>query len=416
MIAGLVAWCLAMRGLMMDRESRDFTYFLANWYRTLDENGGFQALKESGFSDYNVPYLYLLAALTYLPVSALTGIKVVSIAFDLLLAFFAFRIVALRHPRPDDWQPIAAGGAVLLLPTVAFNSGWWGQADSIYTSFIVGSLYFVLRHRPWWACAMLGFALAFKLQTVFVFPFLLVLLAVRRIPWYSLLALPGVYLALDVPAVLLGTDPVKLLTVYARQTESYQQLTLNAPSVYQFIDQPASAEQAADIRGAGVVLAGAVVLTLVVLAVLSRAGRAARRRDEGHVALSDDRVVLLATCSAIVVPYLLPSMHDRYFYVADVLTLIAAFLLPRRLWFAPVLTQVASLAAYLTFLRPPSVEVVAEYDYSVRTWVLLAVAMGAAAVGVVVVTFREFRRHEDPQAGTPEDPAVEQGPPAPAVS
>ncbi|MFF7453617.1 hypothetical protein [Kitasatospora sp. NPDC008115] len=393
----------------------DFTFFLAHWYRTLDENGGFLALKESGFSDYNVPYLYLLAALTYLPFSALTGIKLVSIVFDLLLAFFAFRIVALRHPRPDDWQPIAAGGAVLLLPTVAINSGWWAQADSIYTSFIVGSVYFVLRHRPWWACAMLGFALAFKLQTVFVLPFLLVLLAVRRIPWHTLLAIPGVYLALDVPAVLLGADPVKLLTVYARQTGTYQQLTLNAPSVYQFIDQPASAEQAANIRTAGVMIAGAVVLTLVTLAVLSRAGQAAWRRGEGHVALSDDLVVLLATCSAIVVPFLLPSMHDRYFYVADVLTLIAAFLLPHRLWFAPFLTQLSSLATYMAFLRPPSVEFAAEYNYSVRTWVLLAVVMGGAAVGVVVVTFGEFRRHQDPEAGPPEDPAVEPRPPVPAA-
>ncbi|GAA1391793.1 hypothetical protein GCM10009639_22130 [Kitasatospora putterlickiae] len=393
---------------MADRESVDFMYFLANWHRTLDENGGFLAIEESGFSDYNVPYLYLLAALTYLPVSALIGTKIVSIAFDLLLAFFVFRIVALRHPRPDDWRPIAAGGAVLLLPTVAVNSGWWAQADSIYTAFIVGGLYFVLRHRPWWACAMLGFALAFKLQTVFVFPFLLVLLAVRRIPWYTLLAIPGVYLALDVPALLLGADPVKLLTVYARQTGAYQQLTMNAPSVYQFIDRPASAEQAANIRTAGVVIAGAVVLTLVTLAVLSRTGRAAWRRDEGHVGLSDDQVVLLATCSALVVPFLLPSMHDRYFYVADVLTLIAAFLLPRRLWFAPFLTQLSSLAAYMAFLRAPSAERLGEYNYSARTWVLLAVVMGGVAVGVVVVTLREFRRHKNP--------AVEPRPPVPAVS
>ena len=49
-------------------------------------------------------------------------------------------------------------------------------------------------------------------------------------------------------------------------------------------------------------------------------------------------------------PFLLPYMHDRYLYLADVLTLAWAFALPCRVP-VPVLVQLASLSAYLTYFR-----------------------------------------------------------------
>jgi len=70
------------------------------------------------------------------------------------------------------------------------------------------------------------------------------------------------------------------------------------------------------------------------------------------VRLTTTRVVLLGATSATLVPFLLPSMHERYFYLAEVLTVIAAFYLPRRLWHVPVLVQVASFLAYLHVLFP----------------------------------------------------------------
>jgi hypothetical protein len=43
-------------------------------------------------------------------------------------------------------------------------------------------------------------------------------------------------------------------------------------------------------------------------------------------------------------------MHERYFYLADVLTVLSAFYLPRKLWALPILEQFASLLSYLPFL------------------------------------------------------------------
>lgn len=348
-----VAAALLLRGLLLEYESTDWHYFLNPWYGYIEARGGFRALADTGFSDYNVPYLYLMATIGSLPVPALAATKCVSIVFDLALAYYTHRIVSLRWPhRP--WRPFAAAVTVLFLPTVVTNSGWWAQADAIFAAFLIGGVHHFLRGRPWWTCAFFGFALAFKLQAVFLFPLLLVVVLCRRMPWRCLLAVPAVYLALDVPALLLGADPWQLLTVYDRQAGTYRELTLNAPSVYQFVLVPSGEEE--PVRRAGVLVAGVLVLALVALAVraLRRAGSGAGRpaAGGGGEGLTGTRLLLLATVFAIAVPFLLPSMHERYFYLADVLSVIIAFQLPRQLWYLPVLVQLSSIGSYLKFIAP----------------------------------------------------------------
>jgi hypothetical protein len=69
-----------------------------------------------------------------------------------------------------------------------------------------------------------------------------------------------------------------------------------------------------------------------------------------RVQLTPTRIVLAATVSVLLVPFFLPAMHERYFFLADAMTVVAAFYLPRRLWALPVLEQFASFCAYLPFL------------------------------------------------------------------
>ena len=58
---------------------------------------------------------------------------------------------------------------------------------------------------------------------------------------------------------------------------------------------------------------------------------------------------LLALASVITTPFLLPKMHDRYFFPADIFALVVAFTFPRFFWIA-ITTQIASLASYAPFL------------------------------------------------------------------
>lgn len=334
LVTAAVVAAIVARVAMFGHESADYQLFIKDWYEFISTHGGVGALRHD-FSDYNVPYLYLITLLTYLPIPALVGVKLISVVFDLVLAYFTYRVVALRHP--GHRIPALAAVIVLFLPTVATNSGMWGQADSLYAAFGLGGVYFLLRGRPWLAGVFFGLSLAFKLQAVFLFPLLLVLALKKWMPWRVLLAVPGVVLLLDVPALLAGAPLGQLLSVYVRQTSSYPALSLNAPSIYQFL--PASAD-AAVIRPIGVAVTGLVILGLCLGILLSR------------VRLTTTKVVLMGATSAVLMPFLLPSMHERYFYLAEVLTVIAACYLPRRLWYVPVLVQVASFLAYRQVLFP----------------------------------------------------------------
>ncbi|MBP2319859.1 Gpi18-like mannosyltransferase [Kibdelosporangium banguiense] len=329
---GIVLIALAVRLPWLDFQSRDYQAFVAQWYDFIKANGGFAALRYQ-FANYNVPYLYLLAILTYLPVPVLAGVKMISVLFDLLLAFYAFKLVALKYPR--GWQPILAAVVVVLLPTVVVNSSLWAQCDSIYAAFGLGGVYYAVRSRPWLACVFFGLSLAFKMQIVFVLPLLAILVLLRKVPWPALLVVPGVVLLLDGPALLAGADPGALLSVYTDQVGEYTQLTLNAPNIYQFLDITTAADA---WRTGGVLFTGALVLGIILVAI-------ARRTP-----ITIGRVILLATLFAIMVPFFLPAMHERYFYMADVLSVVAAFYFPRRLWPVPVLVQFASFFSYLPFL------------------------------------------------------------------
>ena len=69
-------------------------------------------------------------------------------------------------------------------------------------------------------------------------------------------------------------------------------------------------------------------------------------------------------------------MHDRYFFVADMLTLVLAFVAPRY-WSAAILFQIGSLGAYLAYFG------VTPYG---PVFALVPVTL---AVGVVMLAFLE---------------------------
>lgn len=331
-LAAIVAVALVVRWQFVDVRTLDFNAFLDGWYNHIADAGGFSAFKEK-FADYNYPYLYLIAILTYLHIPALVGVKAISVIFDIVLASFAYRIVGLRYPQ--FWVRALVFGLILGLPTVIANSSYWGQADVIYSAFAVGGFYFLLRKRPWSACIFFGLAISFKLQAIFIFPVLLWLVLRRYVPVKALLAIPAVYLLLDVPALLVGAPWKTVLSVYLEQTDSYKQLTLGAPNVYQLLWLDGDLDW---VAYTGIGVAAAIIVVFL--------GWSVWRRPP----VTATTILVTATASAVLVPFLLPAMHERYFYLAEVLSVIVAFYLPMRFWIIPVLIQMAGLGVYYASL------------------------------------------------------------------
>ncbi len=145
--------------------------------------------------------------------------KLVSIAFDVMLAYLGYRLVD-RH-RPGTWWPYLAAGAVLLTPTVVLNGAAWAQCDAIYTAFCLMSLDALMRRRPVPAAIWLGLGIAAKPQAAFLVPVAVSLVLVQGQPWRRALAAavvaPTVFVLTLLPAVAAGASLPSLITLHPDQ-------------------------------------------------------------------------------------------------------------------------------------------------------------------------------------------------------
>ena len=329
----LTALALVLRALVFGYETLDYQNFLTRWVDFFRQRGGWRALSEP-VGNYNIPYLYFMALFSYSSVKDLYLIKLLSTVFDVLLAYSAMRLVS-------RWQKSAGLRlgcffTVLLWPTVFLNSAVWAQCDSIYVALALLGIDFALDERPELAMTCMALSFGFKLQAVFILPVCAVLWMQGKFKWYHFLVFPAVYVLLVLPAVIIGRPFMDTLLLYFGQTGSIGTgLNYNSPSVFALIRDVADTDAAAK---AGIV--GAFAYMLAVLGVCF----IGRRR------LGDQAVFAAAVLLAVGIPFLLPHMHDRYFYAADILTLALAFAFP--VYFpTALLTEFASLLGYHAYLK-----------------------------------------------------------------
>ena len=142
--AALIAGAFVIRGLCMGHVTLDYEDFLSKWVQFYRDNGGFAALG-SRVGNYNLPYLYFLAAFSYIGINDLVLIKALSIVFDVLLAWAGMQLVGLY--TSSHAKKLTAFFLVLYWPTVILNGAYWGQCDSIYVAFAVLSIYLAMSGR-----------------------------------------------------------------------------------------------------------------------------------------------------------------------------------------------------------------------------------------------------------------------------
>jgi Gpi18-like mannosyltransferase len=114
----------------------------------------------------------------------------------------------------------------------------------------------------------------------------------------------------------------------------FPSLKLGATNLYQWLTD----EQFDLFFRAGLVVAAVAAATLVFVLY--------RRHPAG---LSDEATIQAALVSLVLMPYLLPAMHERYFFAADVLALAYAVWFCRG-WIVALLVQTASFFTYLPYL------------------------------------------------------------------
>ena len=322
---------LVCRYAARDEVTGDTSEYLLPWYETAHELG--LASLGRTYTNYTPFYSYLLLAVT-----ELNGlfkpwhlIKAISLVFEFGCSVVAARLVSTVGTGGVH-APAFAFAAVWLAPTVLFNGPVWGQADALWTLCVLLSVYFFCRDRPLAGTIAFAAGLSIKAQAVFLGPFIFALVLRRTIHWMWLVTIPVVYLAIALPAWLFGQYLIDIISVYIKQAGTFDRLSMNAANLWLFFPN--------SLYGIGV--AAGVVLAAV--AGLSFSVFVARTK----LPLKPGQLVIAAAVSLLLMPFLLPKMHDRYFYAFEVMAIVLACLHPRLIPIA-LAAQLNGVLAYLAY-------------------------------------------------------------------
>ena len=327
-----------MRYALRNVVAGDYKMFFEPWVATLREaGGGIRGLAaEFEYVDYTTPYLFILSCISICPfLNTLLLMKIVSIFFDFVAAFAVMAIVYDR--KKSMTYGVIGYGIFLMAPTILTNGAMWAQCDIIFTSFILWSLYFLLKDKPVPAMAFYGVAFAFKLQTLFLAPLYVILWMKGKVKLKHFLFLPLMYFIGIIPSLIAGKSLWELISVYFFQANGAMDiyaLSHKFPNIYQLIGTDTFLFEYAD---AGIWLTlGALMLLLYTFARL-------------EYELDSVMLLRMGMFLTMTVVFFLPHMHERYAILVDVLAIVYVFF-DSKGFYVPVITLLCSFAGYTVYL------------------------------------------------------------------
>ncbi len=328
LIISVILISILIKYFFFSFESGDYKRFLFKWYNILSEEGLMSVV--NGLGNYNPPYLTLLYLLTFLPGAPIIKIKMLSVVFDILMGFIGYLIVRVLT---DNKHAYLSWLVIILLPTVILNSSMWAQCDSIYTTFVLLSLYLLLKEKYSLSFLILGVAFSFKLQFIFILPLFVILYFVnKKFSIFNFLLIPLGNILMCLPVILMGMPIMNCFTTYLEQTTDYSvYLTRNLANIFQLLP---------NIKVIGyifIIITGLLFLGLLIYFM--------KRKKK----IEKQEILSVALLSVLIAVYFLPFMHERYMFMADVLSIIWYFVYKRKIYI-PIIINLSSLAGYSVYL------------------------------------------------------------------
>ncbi len=352
---------LAVRYSFSPYPSNDLLSCIFPWIRNFRSNGHLAYLKVMQ-GDYPPFYMTILALISYLPAGPLVNgyglaskypyylydmlyVKTLSFAFDILLAIGVYKIVKMYN-KENKILPIAAYAVALFLPTVFVNSGFWGQCDGMYVGLVVWCVYYALQNKSLPASIFLGFALAHKLQTIFIIPFLGYLWLRNRFKLRYLLVTLAVVFITFLPCYMAGAPFVSPFEKYGTLTIEYPKPNYNSGSLYTFIqdifwykENDVSTEQGTyNLIHYGGIFFGLAITVMALIIIYKK-----------NVKPTKESLPAIAALFAMLMPFVLPHMHERYFYMGEVMVMIYCLTTKKRYWLIPVV-QLSGMITYMPYI------------------------------------------------------------------
>ena len=329
-VFALCVFAMLARVSFIERSSGDYDIYLADWITKLAA-GSFSEGMKANIGEYNVLYQYILFAITRLGVPALYAVKAVSFVGDAFLAGAAAKLAGRKNALP-------AFGAALLLPTLVLNGGMFAQCDSLYAACALWGLALALDKRPAGSAACFALSLCFKLQSAFILPIVAVLWAARKLRVREALIFVLTLFGVMLPALLGGKSLGDIIRIYTAQTGLYTGLNYNAANFFGLMETTGL-----DVYAYGNFAMGLAFGACAILVVWG----------VGHAQeMEDGEYVPLALAMVLLIVFLLPRMHERYFYLATPLSIALAAQRGGRFVIAAALIELAMLSTYWALCIP----------------------------------------------------------------
>ena len=374
----VTAFAVMARFLVAPYPTKDVTGYIFKWMKEIREVGLGQFYTID--ADYSPLYLFMVGLLSRFPMGAeitlgphtypqnwMLLLKGCYFTVDIMNAAAVFLII--RHLTKSRQKAAIGYIAALMLPVQFINSAIWGNSDCIYVCFLLYSLYFALRGKSCPAFLLFGFALANKLQAVFLAPFLVYLILQRKIRLTAVIYVPIAVLASFLPAYICGAGFTEPFLFYQRQMQGYSKLTLGCANFWQLF--------AFRDYATGIISHGATIFALLMIGGFFAILWLRNLQPTGENLLNTAVFLIGVTV------FFLPHMHERYFYLLDVLVMVYAITTGKRYFLIPMM-QLSSGIAYYHYISG---------NYFIQPWGEDSVHIAAVlVVAVLSVLFYDLLR------------------------
>lgn len=319
--------------------SPDYNTYYKAWVDFYRSAGGLKGL-ESAPGDYYVPFNVLYALCSYVPFDPWVMLSIIPTICEMITAFFIYRI--FYHLTKVRFFSAVAGLLTLFLPFVVFNGSLWKQVDSVYTCFLVISLYELIRGKYRASLIWYSVSFAFKLQAVIFLPLFVILYFIggfkgsekKGFSILEFLWIPAVYLLAGLPEVLAGHGLRATYLAYFNQTGEISSEGYGMVSFFPNLYNLGFDNYDKVLTGAALLLVFAVLVAILCLCV--------KYRDN----IDDSTVIYLYIWTGWTCLMLLPGMHERYDYAMLIMLTPFALLVRKRIVWPMLIANLCSLAVY----------------------------------------------------------------------
>lgn len=326
---------IIIRYVGFDLISEDMLLAFLPWFQIMKEGGGLSSLS-SQVGDYGLLFQTIIAMLTYIDEKPVYLYKILSITFDFLIAFsISFFIISYKKEYAVTKFDVnklfcLTYTSVILLPSVVLNSAFWGQNDSIYTFFLLWSIWLLYKCSYKFSFFMLGMALSFKFQSVLLFPlFVFYYFSRKAFSLLNILIMACTFWLSGIIVYFYRGYYLDGFGIYTNQVVMFKRLWINIPSFW--------ALTSADYKTFYLV---AIILTFLLLSVVFYMVLSSRLRMD-----SFEQILGLAVLIEWICILFLPAMHERYTYVMDLMLVMLVFINKQYIIHA----LIAVIVSYLTY-------------------------------------------------------------------